>query len=121
MNRQQHFNKPQLRSLLIGAPTEVAIMGRATGKTVGILAPKTAQCYFGTMPRATGIFLNATYTQAYTRTLKELIRGWQMIGLIPDHHFIVGKRPSEAWIKKWKWKGPFAPPVDYKHFVSWYN
>ncbi len=121
MKRKQHFNKPQLRSLTIGAPTEVIIAGRGTGKTVGILAPKSAHCYYHTMPRGTGVIVNATYTQAYTRTLKELVRGWQMIGLIPEHHFIVGRRPSEQWIKKWKWKGPFAPPVEYKHFISWYN
>ena len=121
MKRQQHFNKPQLRSLVLGAPTEVVVAGRATGKTVGILAPKSAKCYFHSMPRGTGVIVNATYTQAYTRTLKELIRGWQMLGLVADHHFIVGRRPSEAWIKKWKWKGPFAPPVEYKHFISWYN
>src|SRR6478609_1542790 len=106
MKREQHFNKPQLRSLIIGAPFEMVVAGRATGKTVGILAPKSAGCYFETMPRGTGGILNATYTQAYTRTLKELIRGWQMLGLVADHHFIVGRRPSEQWIKMWKWKGP---------------
>lgn len=107
--------------MMVGAPSEIAIMGRATGKTTGILAPKSAKCYFGTMPRSTGVNINATYTQAFTRTLKELIRGWQMLGLQFDHHFVVGKRPSEKWIKQWNWKAPFAPPLDYKYFVTWYN
>jgi hypothetical protein len=65
--------------------------------------------------------LNATFTQAYTRTLKELIRGWQGLGYIMDHHFIVGQRPSDKWKKKWRWQGPFAPPLDYKYFISWWN
>lgn len=121
MKKKVHLNKPQLRSLMMGAPFEVLVAGRATGKTVGPLAIKSSTCYFGTMPRGTGAIINATYTQAYTRTLKELIRGWQMYGLIYDHHFIVGRRPPEKWIKMWNWKGPFAPPLDYKHFVCWYN
>lgn len=107
--------------MLIAAPSEIFIAGRGTGKTTGVLAPKTAQLYFKTMPRGTGVILNATFTQAYTRTLKELIRGWQMLGYQMDHHFIVGQRPSEKWKKKWAWKGPYAPPLDYKYFISWYN
>ncbi|MEP7111196.1 MAG: hypothetical protein ABI760_24585 [Ferruginibacter sp.] len=121
MKKRIHYNKPQLRSMIIGAPTEVLIAGRGTGKTIGVLAPKSAQSYFKTMPRGTGVILNATFTQAFTRTLKELIRGWQMIGYVMDHHFLVGTRPSEKWKKKWNWQGPFAPPLDYKYFISWYN
>lgn len=121
MKKKLHLNKPQLRSVMMGAPIEVCVFGRATGKTVGPLAIKSSTCYLGTMPRGTGAIINATFTQAYTRTLKELIRGWQMYGLIYDHHFIVGRRPSEKWIKMWNWKGPFAPPLDYKHFICWYN
>ena len=121
MRKQIHYNKPQLRTMMIGAPSEVVIAGRGTGKTIGILAPKSAQCYLKTMPRGTGVILNATFTQAFTRTLKELIRGWQMMGYVMDHHFLVGTRPSAAWKKKWNWQGPFAPPLDYKYFVSWYN
>ena len=118
---KKHFNKPQLRSMLIGAPVEVVTAGRATGKTVGILAPKSANNYLGTMPRSTGTAICATFTQGYSRTLKELIRGWQMLGYQMDEHFIVGKRPTEKWIKKWNWKGPYAPPLDYKHIITWYN
>lgn len=121
MIKKQHFNKPQLRSLYISAPVEIAVMGRGLGKTTGILAPKSAQKYFGTLPRSTGTNINATFTQAYTRTLKELIRGWQNLGYIMDHHFIVGKRPSEKWIKQWNWKGPYAYPLDFKHIISWFN
>ena len=119
--QQQHFNVPQLRSIEVGAPVEIVVAGRGTGKTTRILAHKSAQPYFGTMPRGTHAIINATFTQAYTRTLKELIRGWQSLGYEYEHHFIVGKRPPEKWIKQWNWKGPFAPPLDYKHFICWWN
>lgn len=121
MQKRKYFNKPQIRSMMISAPFEVLVAGRGTGKTIGVLATKSAQKYLKTMPRGTGAIINATFTQAYTRTLKELIRGWQNLGYIMDHHFIVGKRPSDKWIKQWRWKGPFAPPIEYKHFVVWYN
>jgi len=118
---KKHFNKPQLRSMAIDAPTEIAVMGRGTGKTVGILARKSAQRYFGTMPRGTGVILGATYTQLVSRTLPELIKGYQMLGYEMDHHFVFGKRPTEKWMKKWKWKQPYAPPLDYKYVLSWWN
>jgi hypothetical protein len=119
--KQMHLNKPQLRSMAIGAPTEIAVFGRGTGKTVGILAPKTANSYFGTMPRGSGVILSRTYAQCFGNTLPELIRGWQMFGYQYDHHFLVGKKPSEKWKKMWRWKEPYAPPMDYKYVVTWFN
>ena len=121
VTKQQHFNKPQLRSATIDAPSEILIAGRGTGKTTKVLARKTAQKYFGTMPRGTHVLLHSTFTQAFTRTLKELIRGWQDLGYVMGHHFLVCEKPTDKWKKKWNWQGPFAPPLDYKYFVSWWN
>jgi hypothetical protein len=119
--RKLHLNKPQLRSDLIGAESEVAIMGRGTGKTEVILALKSARRYFGTMPRGTGVKISATFNQALTRTLPALVAGWERLGYINNVHFVVGKKPSEKWIKLWKWKGPFRPPFSYQYFISWWN
>lgn len=121
MRKQQHFNKPQLRSMYLGAPKEMFVAGRATGKTIGVGANKTSQCYFKTLPRSTGVLINATFTQAFTRTLKELVRGWQMLGYRHEQHFIVGRRPPDKWKRMWNWEGPYSPPFDWKYFVSWYN
>lgn len=118
---KKHFNKPQLRSMAIDAPTEIAVMGRGTGKTVGILARKAAQRYFGTMPRGTGVILGATFTQLTTRTLQELLKGFQMLGYQVDEHFVFGKRPPEKWIKRWKWKQPFSPVLDFRYTLTWWN
>ncbi|MBC7689370.1 MAG: hypothetical protein H7211_14460 [Aquabacterium sp.] len=73
------------------------------------------------MPRGTHVLLHSTFTQAFTRTLKELIRGWQDLGYVMGHHFLVCEKPNEKWKKKWNWPGPYAPPLDYKYFVSWWN
>ncbi len=121
MEKKIHFNKPQLRSDVIGAPSETAIFGRGTGKTEGILALKTAKRYFGSMPRATGVIIAATFNQALTRTLPALVAGWERLGYINNVHFLIGKKPSEKWVKLWKWKGPFRPPFNYQYFISWWN
>ncbi|HYC28224.1 MAG TPA: hypothetical protein VEB42_05395 [Chitinophagaceae bacterium] len=116
-----HFNKPQLRSETIAAPNEVLIAGRGTGKTEGVLAPKSAKHYLGSMPRAGGVTVGRTYAQLLTRTLPALIMGWERIGYKKDKHYIIGQKPSEKWKKLWKWEGPYRPPLEFKHFISWWN
>lgn len=118
---QLHFNKPQLKSDLIGAPNEVLIAGRGTGKTEGVGAPKISKRYLGTMPRGCGVILGTTYNQLLTRTLPALIAGLERIGYKYGHHYLIGEKPTERWKKMWKWQGPFRPPLDYKHFFSWWN
>ncbi len=118
---QKHFNKPQLRSFLIDAPSETFVAGRGTGKTAGVLAKKTSTNYAGSMPRGKHVIIAATFTQAFTRTLTELMRGWEMFGYKFGIHYLVGSRPSEKWIKQWNWKGPYAPVTEYKYFISWWN
>lgn len=118
---QKHFNKPQLRSFLIDAPSETFVAGRATGKTVGPLAKKTSTNYAGSMPRGKHVIVAATFTQAFTRTLTELMRGWEMLGYKFGVHYLVGTKPTEKWIKQWNWKGPYAPVTEYKYFIPWWN
>lgn len=105
----------------IGAPHEIVVAGRGTGKSEMILAPKTEKCYFGTMPRGTGVVVQATYNQALVRTLPALCTGWERLGYVRDFHYIVGRKPTEKWKKQWKWKGPYRAPFDYKYFISWWN
>ena len=69
-----HFNKPQIRSMIVDAPEEWGVMARGTGKTKGILAPKSAR-YITMMPRCTNVFVAATYQQLLTRTLPPIIAG----------------------------------------------
>jgi hypothetical protein len=118
---QKHYNKVQLESLLVGAPYEDVVAGRGMGKTTRILAPAITGRFLNTMPRSSGVILAATYTQAFTRTLPELIKGLQELGYEYGNHFLIGTTPTEEWKRKWKWKGPFAPPLTYKYFFSWYN
>lgn len=121
MKKKIHYNKPQLRSILVGAPSEVLIAGRGTGKTEGVQAYKTSQVYVKTMPRSIGVNIAATYNQILMRTLPSLRYGWEKIGYLEDVHYIVGKKPPEKWIKMWNWKGPHRQPKKWDYFISWYN
>lgn len=116
-----HYNYAQLRSMLVGAPDEYLIAGRGTGKTEGVLAPKTVDCYLNTMPRGCGVIVGRTFTQILTRTLPGLIYGWEKLGYKRDVHFIVGTKPNDKWVRRWRWDGPFRPPLKFEYFISWWN
>lgn len=117
---KQHLNNAQIRSGLIFAPEEWAIWSRGTGKTTGLLAPKSAR-YLDMMPRCTGVFVAATFQQLLTRTLKPTVAGWERMGYKRGVHFLVGEKPTKKWIDTWRWKGPYQPPFDYSHFITWWN
>lgn len=116
-----HFNPPQLRSIHMAAPNEIAIFGRGTGKTEGIGAVKTSMNYLSSMPRSSGVILGTTFTQLLTRTLPGLIYGWEKLGFKRDVHYTLCKKPTDKWIKQWQWKGPYRPPLSYQYFIAWYN
>lgn len=118
--KHQHLNIPQMRSGLIMAPEEWAVWARGTGKTTGVLAPKSAT-YLNMMPRCTGVFVAATFQQLLTRTLKPLVAGWERMGYKRGVHFLVGEKPTKKWKEMWNWEGPYQPPFDYSHFICWWN
>lgn len=100
----------------MNAPKTYAVMGRGTGKTSGILAPKVRECC-KLMPRATGAMVGATYNQVLTRTLPSLVSGLERLGLVKDFHYFVGRRPP----KKLNWPEPYEPPLSYEHFIPFWN
>ena len=111
-----YMNRPQMLAMLVSANKEYHVLGRGTGKTSGILAPRSVNNIFK-MPRTSGINLGATYSQQLTRTLPSMIGGWQKLGYYRDVHYVIGKRPPS----KWGWKEPFEPPVKYDYYISWLN
>lgn len=116
-----HYNYPQIRSMIVGAPEEWLVAGRGTGKSEGVLAVKSTECYFNTMPRGCGVIVGATFTQILTRTLPAMIYGWEKLGYRRGVHYLVGQKPTEKWIKQWNWQGPFRPPLKFDYFISWWN
>lgn len=115
-----HYNHAQLKAWLIAAAIYYGIMGRGTGKTEGIMAPRL-EMFFRQLPRGCQVIVGATYTQLLTRTLPGLIYGLEKLGYKNGVHFLIGEKPTEKWIRKWNWQGPFRKPLKYEYFISWYN
>lgn len=115
-----HFNIPQLRSMTIFAPEEWAVLARGTGKTKGIIAPKSERLLH-MMPRCTGVIVGATFQQILTRTLPPVIAGWEKLGYINGKHFHIGVKPPKTWREKFDWRGPYHLPLNFEYFISWWN
>lgn len=111
-----HLNRPQIKSLLVQAHEEYDVLGRGTGKTEGIIAPRSAHD-FHSMPRSSGVFLGSTYQQLLTRTLPPLFAGWERMGYKKDIHYFIGKKPP----KSWKWEMPYVCPISSDYYVHWYT
>lgn len=115
-SKQVYYNRPQIVSLLVDANEEYDVWGRGTGKSSGVLAPRTRRNVIN-MPRSCGAMVAETYQQTLTRTLPSMINGWEKLGLIKDIHYVIGQRPD----KKWNWPVPFEPPQSYKYFIQFCN
>lgn len=120
MNQKVHYNKPQLESLLVDAPEQWSILGRGTGKTEGILAPKISKRIIE-MPRSNRVLIGRTFQQILTRTLPPLVSGWERLGYKLGTHYLIGVKPTEKWKKLWNWRGPYRPPFKYEHVITWWN
>lgn len=90
----RHFNKPQLRSMLVGANEEYAVWGRGTGKSEGLIAPRTFR-NVEVMPRGHGCFVGSTYLQLLERTLPPVIKGWEQMGWQRGRDFWIRERPDK--------------------------
>lgn len=117
---QFYMNKTQQLAYLIDAPFAIHMIGRGTGKTEGILAPKLIRRVIE-MPRATFLLVAATFQQILTRTLPPLVAGLERMGYKLDTHYLVGEKPSKAWINLWNWQHPIRPPFDWKYTMCFWN
>lgn len=112
----RHYNKPQLRSMLVGANEEYAVWGRGTGKSEGLIAPRTFR-NVEMMPRGHGCFVGATYLQLLERTLPPVIKGWEQMGMVRGRDFWIRERPS----KKLNIPQPIVGPVTSDHCIFFKN
>lgn len=112
----RHYNKPQIRAMLVGANIEFAVWGRGTGKSEGLLAPRTFR-NVEVMPRGHGCFVGATYLQLLERTLPPLIKGWESMGMIRNRDFWVREKPP----KKLNIPAPIVGPLTADHCIFFRN
>jgi len=111
-----HFNKPQLRSMMVGANEEYAVWGRGTGKSEGLISPRTKR-NIEVMPCSHGTFVGATYLQLLERTLPPVVKGWEAMGW---------KKDVDYWVRKTPHKGanvpkPIVGPLTPEHCIFFKN
>jgi hypothetical protein len=112
----RHFNKPQLRSMSVGANEEYAVWGRGTGKSEGLIAPRTFR-NVEIMPRSHGCFVGSTYLQLLERTLPPVIKGWEQMGWQRGRDFWIRERPP----KHLNIPLPIVGPITTEHCIFFRN
>lgn len=119
-----HHNRAQLRAQAVEAQHEVDIWGRGTGKSVGRLAPRVLLSVFGDgqpgpyeqgMPRSMGACVGISYTQILTRTLPQMLRGFERYGMRKDVDFTIRARGPRAW------PTPLFQPQEWTNFIHFRN
>jgi len=106
--RHMHYNKPQLRSMIVGANKEYAVWGRGTGKSEGLISPRTKR-NIEIMPRSHGCFVGATYLQLLERTLPPVVKGWESMGWKNGRDFWIRQRPPKSLNVPEPIVGPLTP------------
>ncbi len=109
-----HYNRPQLRSMAVMAQHEVAIWGRGTGKSDGLIAPRMAHNAFA-MPRSLGGLEARSFAQILTRTLPPVVRGLERLGYKLERDFTVRERGPRAW------QLPLMPPLRWENTIHFRN
>lgn len=109
-------NKPQTLVGLIDAPETVAVWGRGTGKTTGLICPRTLRCVFE-MPRSLGGFVASSFSQLLTKTLNEFEAALSRYGYVRDRDYVFGKYAP----KKWNWPRPLSAPLKPDYFIHFRN
>lgn len=105
-------NRPQLIANAIDANESMHVWGRGTGKTTGVLAPRSHRC-MSTMPRSAGVNVAESYMQLLDRTLPPMISSWNEMGL---------KRDIDFWVRKFPPKNmglnmPYVTPETAEHSI----
>ncbi len=113
LKKQFYLNPVAQLHLIAVQLIKVLIAGRGFGKSfingISILI-KVA-----TLPRSTGIFLGATYTQILTNTLKPMKSAWTWFGYVEGIDYVVGKRPPSHFTS------PYEKTDRYENVITWWN
>lgn len=107
------LNEAQAIALLVNAKKNWIVWGRGTGKTTGVIGPKSLELVH-LMPGAKGMFIGKDYEQIRDRTLPPAMSAWSDMGYKMDKKWKQG-RPKPSW------KLPIITPLQWDNYISWYN
>ena len=100
--------------LMLQAKNVIAVLGRATGKTTGILAPRI-QDISEDMPGCYIAITSDTYMNARRNILPSITDGWKNNQWIEGTHFVVNKQPPKHFGK------PYKAPIEWQHSLTDYH
>lgn len=100
----------QIRALLADPQFLFAELGRGSGKTVEILAPRLLRVSYD-MPRSTLLLASSTYTSLIS-TIVPVMTTYLEQHYIRGVHFVSGKQPPKHF------RLPYTPVIDHKHTIS---
>jgi hypothetical protein len=110
-----YYNWPQITVKLSSKPFKTCIWGRATGKTT-IFADEILKA-LTYMPRGKILFGGLTYFHIRNKSMGPIIAHWERRGIYRNIHYFIGSKAP----KKWGWKEPYMPPLDYKNCIHFFN
>lgn len=107
-----YVNPVQAMSQLVKANHEHTIAGRGTGKTEGIISPRSIE-FASEMPRTWIGLVGASYVQLMTRILPGVCKGWTDRGFIEGRHYFIGRYAPAAY----NWERPFKSTKGNNDYV----
>lgn len=113
--QQIKLHPKQIEFLQTRAKRKTLAGGRGGGKST-VLGYDAAE-HLQQFPRITNAFVGRTYANLKEVTLNQVAASWEKMGYYEGVHFLLFKKPPE----KWKWPKPIIAPLDYDHFIPWYN
>ena len=109
-----YLNVPQQRAHVVHPKDYIGIMGRATGKSRRILAMRSSRMCFE-MPGAMFGLYAASYLNAMSNLIPNIIDGWNELGYHENIHYVVEKAPPSHFRKL------ILNPREYKHTIIWHT
>lgn len=91
------------------------IAGRASAKTVQILAERLQEAVFD-CPGAPFAWVASTYSDLHKNVIPSLVDGLRMLGWENDVHYIINKEPPEEWKRKM-----YNVCTDWKQTMTFFN
>lgn len=111
--KEKYLNNAQQRALLINPWSYYGVMGRGTGKSVGILASRSSRIAYS-MPGGAFGWYGDSYINLQSNLVPNVIKGWHDLGYFENIHFWRDKEPPDFVVKKMLYF-----PKTFKHTIIW--
>lgn len=110
--KKKYLNNAQQRAVLVNPWSYYGIMGRGSGKSVGILAARSADLSYQ-MPGASFGWYGDSYINLQSNLVPNVIKGWRDINYHEGIHFVRDQRPPDHFDR------PMFEPKTWKHTIVW--